>query len=853
MKNTMRTISLRNIMAHKMRLVLTIMSVVLGTAFIAGSGMFTASLESSFTEITKSTMAKVDAVIAPKEPGHPGVPVDDIAKLRQDPRVDVVEVSSDSVSAVIAGPDKKPISAGGAPSTVLPQSTDGKSASDVVHLTEGEWPAKPGTAALNDAAVAKGHLKLGDKVTMVSASGTSEFELVGVYRSDMAVGGWLGLVIPESQYLSMFADGGHVDSVLINAKDKNKAGELRDHLASAYPNLKVQSGQALADETNKEIKKSLAFINYFLWAFGAIALLVGSFIISNTFAMIISQRLREFALLRSLGASRGQITRSVVFEAIVVGIVGSALGIVAGMGLARAIVLVMSSQGMGLPDNGLALTASSVLAPLVVGILITVLSAWAPARRAGRIHPVQAMRSGDQSSSNSLKWRTIIGTVFVLAGAAAAAYAGFTTDMGSAKERAITVGIGAAAVIVGVWLAGPAYSIPFVGSIGRVVGIPFGSVGKLAATNSRRNPRRTAATAFSLMLGLMLVSSIGMMGATMGKNVDKVVDDTFKGAYQVATPPNLGMPIPADIPERIAKADGVDHLTPLYLAPLGVGKAKTGENPIRPMTGVADFDVQDAFSLKITNGTSDLHNKEGVLLAKPAAERMQVSVGGSVDVFTIDGRRASAPVVGIYEPNQGIGDEVISKRSAEKLAAPSQIQLLNIVVFAKPGTDLTRLRADLENAVADHMVVLVKDREDIKGEVGKQITMMLNVLYALLALAVIIAVLGIMNTLALSVSERRAEIGMLRAVGFQRSQVGRMIRLEAIVIALYGAVLGSLIGLGLGWCFIRCLSGMGLSVIAVPWVQVGVVVFGAGVVGLLAAVWPARSAAKVRPLEAIAE
>lgn len=848
----MRTISLRNIMAHKMRLVLTIMSVVLGTAFIAGSGMFTASLEASFTNITKSTFAKVDAVVAPKEPGHPGLLIDDVAKLRQDPLVDSAEISHD-VSVVIAGPDKKPISSGGAPSTVLPHSPDGKSASDVVHLNSGAWPSKPGTAVLNQEAVDKGHLHLGDKITMVSAQGRSEFELVGIYRSDMAVGGWIGLIVPESQYVEMFAPGGHVDSVLVNAKDKAKAGELRDSLTSTYPNMKVQSGQALADETNKEIKKSLAFVNYFLWAFGAIALLVGSFIISNTFAMIVSQRLREFALLRSLGASRGQITRSVVFEAIVVGIVGSALGILAGMGLARGIVLVMNAQGMGFPDSGLSLTPTSIVVPLVVGILVTVLSAWAPARRAGRIHPVQAMRSGDQSANNSLKWRTIIGTLIVLAGAGAAAYAGFDTDMGSAKTRAITVGVGAAAVILGVWLAGPAYSIPFVGSIGRLVGWPFGSVGKLAATNSRRNPRRTAATAFSLMLGLMLVSSIGMMGATMGKNVDKIVDDTFKGTYQVATPQNLGIPMPADVPGAITKLNGVDRIAPLYLAPLGVGKANTGENPVRPMTGVADFDVQDAFTLKMVAGSSDLRDREGVLLAKGAAEKMQVTTGGSVDVVAIDGRRSPAPVLGIYEPNQGIGDEIISKRSAEKLASPSQIQLLQVMVFAKDGTDTAHLRGDLENAVADHMVVQVKDREDIKGEAGKQITMMLNVLYGLLALAVIIAVLGIMNTLALSVSERRAEIGMLRAVGFQRSQVGRMIRLEAMVIALYGAVIGSLIGLGLGWCFIRCLTGMGLSVIAVPWVQVGLTVLAAGVVGLVAALLPARSAAKTKPLEAIAE
>ncbi|MEJ6012989.1 FtsX-like permease family protein [Corynebacterium sp. H127] len=850
MNNAMRTISLRNLGAHKLRLALTLLAVVLGTAFIAGSNMLSASMSNSFEEISKSSYGSIDLQASPKEQASAGIPMSVLEEIRKNQQVVAAEVGAQNPMIVVAGPDKKMIQTGGAPSIALPQAADGKAVGNVATLKEGSLPTESGQAAINITAADKAGIKIGDEVTMVSATNRSTFHIVGLYETEMAVGGFIGLLIPEAEYLANFTDGEHVANIPIDIKGDVPAAQA--DLEAQYPELKFETGKQLADEMNKSIKDSLAFMNYFLWAFAAIALLVGSFIISNTFSMIINQRLREFALLRSLGAARSQITRTVVFEAIVVGIVGSILGIFAGIGIVKAIYAMMEAQGVGMPDAGLSLDTASIAAPLVVGIVVTVFSAWAPARRAGRVHPVQAMRSGDQSSADSLKVRTAVGVLLMAAGTIAAVVGASFESIGGTQPRAITVGVGAFALILGLWLAGPALSIPFVGSIGRLVGVPFGNVGKLAATNSRRNPRRTAATAFALMLGLMLVSSIGMMGATMKENVNDLVDSSFSADYVVKKPQNLPMSLPQSVVDNVRKVEGVELATPLYVAPIALGAAP--DNPMMAdFYGAIDGDLSTSMNIEMTSGSADLSARDGIVVDENAARDHKVAVGDNLKIFSFTGEEVDVPVTGIFKPNMSIGTGVVSKQSVLKIVPEQQLQLLNVMIDAKEGADLAKMRTDLENATADDLIAEVQDREDLKGAVGQQITMMLNVLYALLALSVIIAVLGIMNTLALSVSERRQEIGMLRAVGMQRSQVSRMIHLEAIVIALYGAVIGSLVGLGLGWAFIKCLSELGLTTISVPWLQVGVVVLASGIVGLIAALLPARGAARTQPLEAIAE
>lgn len=850
MKNAMRTISLRNLAAHKLRLGLTLLAVVLGTAFIAGSNMLSASMSNSFEEITKSTYGSIDLQASPKDPASARIPLTVLEDFRSSPLISAADVEAQNPNVVVAGPDKKMIPSGGAPSIAMPQAADGTFVGDVATVKEGSLPTEPGQAAINATAAEKAQITIGDEVTMVSATQRNTYRIVGIYDTDMAVGGFVGLLIPEADYLAKFTDGEHVSAISLAVT--GDVSDSRSTLESQYPELMFKTGQQLADDMNRDIKDSLAFMNYFLWAFAAIALLVGSFIISNTFSMIINQRLREFALLRSLGASRGQITRTVVFEAIVVGLIGSVLGIFAGVGITKAIYAVMDSQGLGVPDAGLTIDAASIIAPLAVGIVVTVFAAWAPARRAGQVHPVQAMRSGDQTSADSIKARTVVGAVFLLAGALAAAIGAAFDSVGSTQSRAIIVGIGTFALVLGLWLAGPALSIPFVGSIGRIVGVPFGNVGKLAATNSRRNPRRTAATAFALMLGLMLVSAIGMMGSTMKSNVNELVDNSFSADFVVNKPQGLPISLPLDIVDRVSHVSGVEHAKPLYLAPISVGAPP--ENPIRVnFFGTFDGELTDSVNVQILSGDANLANRDGILLDETTAKKHQVAVGDSITVYSNNGDSTDVPVTGIFKPNVAVGNGVISTQSALTLVPEQQLQLINVLIDAKAGTDLDQLRTDLENATADDLVAVVQDHEDLKGTVGQQITVMLNILYALLALSVIIAVLGIMNTLALSVSERRQEIGMLRAVGMQRHQVSRMIHLEAIVIALYGAVIGSLIGLGLGWAFIKTLSELGLSTISVPWLQVGIVVVASGLVGLVAAFLPAHGAAKTKPLEAIAE
>ena len=334
--------------------------------------------------------------------------------------------------------------------------------------------------------------------------------------------------------MQKFTDGEHVTQVSISLNDASAADSYRETLAARYPDDTVETGQALVERTNKQIKQALSFVNYFLWAFAGIALLVGTFIISNTFSMIVAQRNREFALLRSIGVKQSQITRSVVFEAVIVAIIGSLLGIVAGFGIVKAIYAVMEARGFGLPSSGIGLNAQGIITPLVVGVIITVLSAWAPARRAGAVRPVQAMRSGDQAS-NSLLIRTVCGAVVGALGLLLVIIPTFMSS-GGMGVKASMIGFGALLLVIGLWLAGPMLSIPLVGGLGRVVGAPFGVVGKLAATNSRRNPRRTAATSFALTLGLMMVSSIGMFGATMRESTAEIVDNSVAADFVLTGP-----------------------------------------------------------------------------------------------------------------------------------------------------------------------------------------------------------------------------------------------------------------------------------------------------------------------------
>ncbi|AKK04201.1 ABC transporter permease [Corynebacterium epidermidicanis] len=851
-KNAMRTISLRNIRAHKVRLFLTVLSVVLGTAFIAGSSMMTASLKSSMDSLLTTAFNDVDVVMMQNEKSPRGISMADVQAIRDRADTKSVDVSTQQSTVIMTGSDGKAIQTGAAPAQAFALGPNQDFATGA-WLKEGKKPEARGEIAINEGALKKGNLKIGDKTTVVTPAGRHEMTISGTFDSKAVSDSMLGVAFTEPDFLANFTDGEHVQLLTIELEDGEDANAVKDELGTAYGNYSVQTGQALVEQTTKMISQGLSFINYVLWAFAGIALLVGTFIISNTFAMIVAQRNRELALLRAVGASRGQITRSVVFEAIVVGLVGSVLGILAGVGLTQGLMALIRTQGMPLPSAGLGLDTTSVVAPLVVGVLITVLSAWAPARRAGSVHPVQAMRAGDQSSNNSLVVRTVFGALALVVGVVAVLVGSLVSSIGGIGARSGVIGFGAFCIVIGLWLAGPAVAGPLVGGLGRVVGAPFGAVGKLAATNSQRNPRRTAATAFALTLGLMMVSSIGMLGATMEKSMSDMIDDSLSADFVLSSSGGSQLGVPKDVPEVVSKVEGVDAVTTMYTAPVVMNGQKMDDTFGPPAMKVLRGDLSKAVKVTMREGSIELpEDQPGVLIADSTATRFNLKVGDEVTLNSLAGGEAKAPVKGIYEQNSSLDRAVLSNKSATELADEQAISIFAIYVDSASGPS-DDMRKRLEDAVAEHLVVSVKDKNEFIGQTTAIVSQMLTILYALLALSVIVAVLGIVNTLALSVIERRQEVGMLRAVGTQRGQIRTMIYIESAVIAFYGALLGAVVGLCIGWAFIHVLAGNGLDQVVVPWVQVGAMLLASLVVGVLAAVWPGHQAARTKPLEAITD
>ncbi len=836
----MRTVALRNLAAHKVRLALTLLSVVLGTAFIAGSFVFTDTLQRTFDGIFADEAAGVDVRLSPEERQSPGIPqdvADDVAAM------DGVRTVAPGIegSVVLLDPaGKKAVQTGGAPSYGLAYLPPERSVAEPSPFVAGVPPAEPGQIALNTGAAERAGLAVGDrtKVLVPSHGGPIDVTVTGLYAPATDTGGFIGVQFTEAQARELFTDGTHV-AYLDIAAEGIPGDTLRDRLSMLYPDYKAQNGDQVRAEMKAEISEALNFLNYFLLAFGAIALIVGTFIIYNTFSMLVAQRLRELALLRAVGAGRGQVGRSVVAEALIVGVIGSLLGLLAGIALAYGLAAVLNAFDLGLPTGTMAVLPRTVLVAFVVGLLVTVVSAYAPARRASRIPPVQAMREEFASAGDSLRGRTIAGAVLAVVGVVLVVLGSRNTGGGAAA----VVGVGALGLILAVLFAAPALSRPVLAGLGWLIR-PFGPIGQMARNNAIRNPRRTAATAFALTLGLMLVTAIGMLGESAKVSISRLVDQGVEADYVLAGPPMMGVPAGA--------SDAVQEKVPAAAAVVGLrGVAlKIGDDD--EFGTSPDGPLEQVVNIEMLSGTASLGDSE-ILLGEDEATEHGVGAGEQLVITTLGGAEIPLTVAGVYVDSQVLGPLIVPSAVYEKAMPVSLRTEAAVLIEAAPGTDLAAMRTDLERATEEFVIVQVQDREEFKGENAKQINNMLAILYGLLALAVVIAVLGIVNTLALSVVERRREIGMLRAVGTQRSQVRRTIYLESMLIAVFGALVGAVLGLGLGVGFLRTLRDLGLDQIAVPWDQLVYMLIGSAVVGVLAALWPAVRAARTPPLAAIAD
>ncbi|HSK57309.1 MAG TPA: FtsX-like permease family protein [Jiangellales bacterium] len=846
--------ALKSLLARKLRLLLSGFAVVLGVAFVAGSLIFTDTLERSFAEIFDQTTP--DVVVRPETTSAAAgsftgadartVPGDLVGALEEVTGVARADGNVSSQGVYVVGEDGRVVGATGAPGIAVnwndAPAADG---SQAVTVVEGRVPERPGEVAIDLKTAASAGYAVGDSVSLVSTGEQPQLsaELVGTVRFG-STGNLVGAtltVFETAAAQDLFLGGADAfTDISVTTEDQASAAEVAASVAAVLPEgIESRVGEDVAEENQTALQEGLGFFNTFLLVFAAVALVVGTFLILNTFTILVAQRTRELALFRALGASRRQVTRSVLLEALVTGLLASTTGLLLGFGLAQGLKVLFGTIGLDLGQAGLVFRPQTALAAYVVGVVVTLIAAYVPARHAARVPPVAAMRDDVSMPTGSLHRRFVAGVA--LAGVGALGMALGLAGTGSGSTPALLVGLGVLGVFLGTAVLAPVIGPPVV----RVLAAPyprlFGPTGRLARENAQRNPRRTAATASALMIGLALVTAMSVLGASTSDSVDRLVDDGLEADYVVSNA--VQVPFSTSVARDLAEVDGVDEV-----AAYRVGFGQVGGED----TFLAAFDpapMLRAVTVETVAGDIEALDERTVLLSDERATAEGLAVGDTVEL-TLPAGTQELEVAGTYSSNQFIGAGVVV--APETLEAGGVAPADNLVYVTRTAdADPEAVTGALEQALAGLPTVTLKDQDAFADEQRAPVDQLLAIVYALLGLAIVIAALGIVNTLALSVIERTREVGLLRAVGMSRRQLRTMVRLEAVAIALLGALLGLVLGLVFGVSLQRAIADQGVEVLTVPWVQLVAFFLAAGLVGVLAAVWPARRAARLDVLRAI--
>ncbi|WP_181765153.1 ABC transporter permease [Streptomyces albidus (ex Kaewkla and Franco 2022)] len=842
--------ALRNVFAHKARLLMTVLAVLLGVAFVSGTLVFTSTISAAFQKSSEKGYSNVDLAIRPS--GGPdsgrGVPGSasklNQATLEEARRLPGAESVSGSVTGFAALADKKGKLVGEgwqSSGANYDAGRDGEAKDARYPMSKGRAPQAGDEVALDAKTAERTGYKVGDTARMSIDGPVREERVVGIFTTDdgnVAAGGTL-VLFDTSTAQRLFAQPGQYDQITLKAGAGTSQEELKTEAKKILPaKAEAVTGKKLAADQSETIKKSMSGMQTALLVFAGISLFVGIFIIANTFTMLVAQRTKELALLRAVGASRRQVTRSVLIEALVVGTVAGVAGLGAGVGIGAGLRSLMGRFGATVPDGPLVVSGNAVAASLVTGIVVTVLAAWLPARRAAKIPPVAAMSSVHASATTrSLVIRNTIGALLAGAGVALVLYGAGMDDRDTAK---LPISVGAGVLLIGVFVLTPLLSRPLIAAASPFMRI-FGVSGKLARQNSVRNPRRTAATASALMIGLTLITGMTVIAGSVQQAIDKMATEALKADYTVSMANQT--PISAEVEKQLAKDDQVEALSPLRNSPARIGGST------EYLTGVNGETIGDLTDLPFSSGGWDGLSGGKAVVDKDTAKSKKWKVGSAFPVTYEDGRKGKLTVSGVYEGNEMIKGIMLDTGTLDPHL--KRISNMQVMVKTKDGVSKSA-KESLESALGDNPAVLVQDKKDVSESIAKIFTLMLNMLYGLLAMAVIVAVLGVVNTLAMSVFERSQEIGMLRAVGLDRRGIKRMVRLESLVISLFGGVLGIGLGVFFGWAAGKVI-GLSLStyVLVLPWDRMGIFLGLAAVVGMLAALWPARRAAKLNMLSAI--
>ncbi|MDN3023081.1 ABC transporter permease [Streptomyces sp. S.PB5] len=835
--------ALRNVLAHKARLLMTVLAVLLGVAFVSGTLVFTNTLSNALQNSSAKGYDQVDVAVQPNYQESKGDKVGKNPELTQAllDRSAKVDGAASAVGVVggftaIADKDGKLIGGGF-------QSQGGNYWGDKdprYPLEEGVAPHGENQVAIDSETAKRAGYKVGDTIRISVDGPVLTPTVTGVFTTDdgnVAAGGSLAL-FDTATAQKLFGKPGTYDEIDVKAAAGTSQTALKAALDKALPMNLVETttGQRLADDQAEVIASSMSGLKQGLLVFAGIALFVGTFIIANTFTMLVAQRTKELALLRAVGASRRQVTRSVLVEAFVVGAVAGVAGLVAGIGIGAGLRSLMGVLGATVPDGPLIISGGTVATALAVGILITMLAAWLPGRRAAKIPPVAAMSSVHaQATTKSLVLRNTLGALFAGAGVAVVLAA---TSMEGSDGQA-PMGIGAVLLIIGVFILTPLLSRPLIAAAAPALRI-FGTAGKLARQNSVRNPRRTAATASALMIGLTLITGMTVMAGSLQKSIDKMASAAIRADYVVSMA--NGNELSPDVAKELTQVDDVTDVSPMRNSPSRID----GETEY--LTGVNGASFGKLTDLKVDSGTFEVGGTQ-VVVDSDRAKEQGWKAGSSFTVAYEDGKKQRLTVAGVYEGNEFFSGILLDNATL----TPHLTDSADMMVMVKTADGASSATKDkLEKALGSNPAIKVQSKQDLSDDIAQMFTLILNMVYGLLAMAVIVAVLGVINTLAMSVFERSQEIGMLRAIGLDRRGIKRMVRLESLVISLFGGVLGIGLGVFFGWAAGELLgTRMATYELVLPWGRMALFLVGAAAVGVLAALWPARRAAKLNMLTAI--
>jgi putative ABC transport system permease protein len=829
-----------------MRSLLTAISIALGVAFLAGTLMLNDSMNRAFDDLFATVNSGTDVVVRAeattdedgKETGRASLRAAVLNEVREAEGVAVAEGSVEGY-ALLTDADGKPIQPASAPTTGGSLSEDPALRGEIT-FRSGHAPSGPGEVAIDATSAKVGDLHVGSRIDVLFQGPPEEFTVVGIvgYGEEDDLGGASSAYFDSATAQRVLAKDGGYDTIVVRAEDGVSASALAEELATRVPDdVEALTGEEVAEEASASVKESLGFLTIALTAFAGIALFVGSFIIWNAFSMQVAQRTRELALLRAIGATRAQVMRTILAEALVLALAASAAGIALGVGLARGLSALMGGFGISLPTAPLRVQISTVVIGLLVGTTVTLVAAVAPARRATQVLPVEALRDAAPGVHRFSRRRLVLGLLMVGAGVVALLMA----LVGSASP--IFIAIGVIAAVFGVTTLAPVLIRPMASTLGaplRRLGVP----GELAQQNAMRNPKRTAATAMALVIGLTMVAAVSVFAASLKTSFNDVLSSSTKADLYVLTPSNSSPGFSPAVTDVVRDVEGVRTVSDMSRGQAEIDGKLTQFASIDPAT------AGDAIDLGMVDGAVEDLDEGGVLVHSDVAEVNGWQVGDTVPAAFASAGEVQLVVQGTYDTKGFLGADYVIAGADHQSYVPDRLLSTGLVLL-EDGVDVAAAERAVGDALAAHPDATVMDEQEFQGELGGVVDQLLGLVTVLLLLAVLIALLGIVNTLALSVFERTRELGLLRAVGMTRMQVRAMVRWESVMISVIGALLGGVLGIGLGLALTRALADEGIDKIAVPAGQLTLYVVAAAVAGVVAALGPARRAAKVDILRAV--